>query len=93
MVSYFLFRIFSCLFAAKLWIAASQNQACFLVKAEYRFIFCTACPAAPLTKLSIAEKKTICLPFEGAAMSQKFGVFTQVMSGEFSTIQIKKQSL
>src|SRR5690242_4458580 len=43
-----------------------------------KFIFCTAWPAAPFTRLSSAENTTICFPRAANPMSQKFVVFTQL---------------
>src|SRR5690348_12983756 len=57
-----------------------------------KFIFCTAWPAAPFTRLSIAEKTTICLPRAANPMSQKLVVFTQLMSGEPFTMRTKNES-
>src|SRR5215210_1311666 len=57
-----------------------------------KFMFCTACPAAPLTRLSMAEKITTCLPRTAKPRSQKFVVFTQLMSGEPFTRRTKNES-
>jgi hypothetical protein len=55
-------------------------------------MFCTACPAAPFTKLSSAEKTTSLRPRVAKPMSQKFVVFTQLISGDPLTIRTKKES-
>src|SRR5882672_1672232 len=57
-----------------------------------KFMFCTAWPAAPLTRLSIAVKTTICRPRAANPMSQKFVFFTQLMSGLPSTSRTKNES-
>src|SRR5215213_1190427 len=60
----------------------TSSRPVFSSKPNIRFMFCTAWPAAPFTKLSIAEKTTICLPRTAKPISQKFVVFTQLISGE-----------
>src|SRR6185436_18271645 len=57
-----------------------------------KFMFCTACPAAPLTKLSIAVKTTSCRPRAAKPISQKLVVLTQLMSGLPSTRRTKNDS-
>ncbi len=64
----------------------------FSSRPNIKFMFCTAWPAAPLTRLSIAEKTTICFPRTAKPMSQKFVVFTQLMSGEPFTSRTKNES-
>src|SRR5215475_3233195 len=49
----------------------------FSSKPNIKFIFCTAWPAAPFTRLSNAENTTTCRPRVAKPMSQKFVVFTQ----------------
>src|SRR6185503_5119431 len=40
----------------------TNSRPVFSSRPNIKFMFCTAWPAAPLTRLSIAEKITICLP-------------------------------
>src|SRR5262249_54984696 len=55
-----------------------------------KFIFCTACPAAPFTRLSKAENTTTSLPRTAKPISQKLVVLTQLMSGDPFTSLTKK---
>src|SRR5207245_11105397 len=57
-----------------------------------KFIFCTAWPAAPLTRLSSAVKTTSCRPRAAKPTSQKLVVLTQLISGEPSTRRTKNES-
>src|SRR5258707_4387710 len=57
-----------------------------------RFMFWTAWPAAPLTRLSMAVKTTSWRPRAAKPMSQKFVVLTQLMSGLPSTSRTKNES-
>src|SRR5260370_112647 len=57
-----------------------------------KFMFCTACPAAPFTRLSRAEKTTSWRPRAAKPMSQKLVVLTQLMSGDPSTSRTKIES-
>src|SRR5688572_4401029 len=70
----------------------TSSKPVFSSRPNMRFMFCTACPAAPFTRLSMAEKTTICFPRAANPRSQKLVVFTQLMSGEPSTRRTKKES-
>src|SRR5258706_3555167 len=64
----------------------------FSSRPNIRFIFWTAWPAAPFTKLSSAEKTTTCRPRLANPRSQKLVVFTQLISGEPFTSRTKNDS-
>ena len=52
-------------------------------------MFCTACPAMPLIRLSKAEKMTALRPFTAMLISQRFVPTTEAMRGELSTCRTK----